>query len=91
MFTVLIIMTAGTILGYLIRNRAGLIRYIEHSINTAIYLLLFSLGISVGANETIIRNLGTLGLAALALTAGAVAGSVGLSYLTYQLFFAPKE
>ncbi|MDQ7799201.1 MAG: LysO family transporter [Candidatus Edwardsbacteria bacterium] len=91
MFTVLIIMTAGIILGYLIRRKTRVIRYIGSAINIAIYLLLFLLGISVGANETIIRNLATLGLTAIALTAGAVAGSVGLSYFTYKLFFAPKE
>ncbi|HAD81379.1 MAG: hypothetical protein A2509_05825 [Candidatus Edwardsbacteria bacterium RIFOXYD12_FULL_50_11] len=91
MFTVLIIMTAGIILGYLIRRKTRIIRYIGSAINLAIYLLLFLLGISVGANETIIRNLGTLGLTAIALTAGAVAGSVGLSYFTYQIFFVAKE
>ena len=91
MFTVLLLMTAGIIVGYLARNVSGAVKYLDRLINAAIYLLLLMLGISVGSNETIIRNLGTLGLTALALTLGAVAGSVGLSYFTYKLFFAPKE
>ncbi len=91
MFTVLAIMSAGIILGYLVRNKIRLIKYIDHSINIAIYLLLFLLGISVGANKTIMNNLGSLGLKALLLALGAVAGSVGLSYLTYKMFFAAKK
>jgi len=91
MFTVLAIMSAGIILGYLIRNKIRFIKYIDHSINIAIYLLLFLLGISVGANKTIMNNLGSLGLKALLLALGAVAGSVGLSYLTYKMFFAAKK
>lgn len=88
MFTVLAIMSAGIILGYLIRNKIRFIKYIDPSINIAIYLLLFLLGISVGGNRTVMDNLGSLGFNALLLAAGAVAGSVGLSYLTYKLFFA---
>jgi len=91
MFTVLTIMSAGIILGYLVRNKIRLIKYFDHSINIAIYLLLFLLGISVGANKTIMNNLGSLGLKALLLALGAVAGSVGLSYLTYKMFFAAKK
>lgn len=91
MLTVLLLMTQGIVLGYLIRNVSGAVKYLDRLVNAAIYLLLLLLGISVGSNETIIRNLGTLGLTAIALTAGAVAGSVGLSYFTYKLFFAAKE
>ncbi|MBU1355738.1 MAG: lysine exporter LysO family protein [Candidatus Edwardsbacteria bacterium] len=91
MFTVLAIMSAGIILGYMIRNKIRFIKYIDHSINIAIYLLLFLLGISVGGNRTVMDNLGSLGFNALLLAAGAVAGSVGLSYLTYKLFFAADK
>ncbi len=91
MFTVLTIMSAGVVLGYVIRHKTRFIKYIDLSINIAIYLLLFLLGISVGANKIILDNLGTLGFNALLLAAGAVAGSVGLSYLTYKLFFAADK
>ena len=91
MFTVLAIMSAGIILGYLIRNKIRFIKYIDPSINIAIYLLLFLLGISVGGNRTVMDNLGSLGFNALLLAMGAVAGSVGLSYLTYKMFFATDK
>ena len=41
-----------------------------------IWVLLFLLGIEVGGNESIIRNLSTLGIEALLLTMGAVLGSI---------------
>jgi uncharacterized membrane protein YbjE (DUF340 family) len=91
MFTVLLLMLLGMVLGYLIRNRQKAVKLIERLINWAIYLLLLLLGISVGANQTIMKNLATLGVTALALTLGAMAGSVGLAYFTYKLFFAAKE
>jgi len=91
MFTVLIIMSAGVILGYLIRNAKSLVKYIDISVNLAIYLLLFLLGVSVGGNRTIMSNLGGLGLKALMLAIGAVAGSVGLSYLAYKNFFETRK
>jgi uncharacterized membrane protein YbjE (DUF340 family) len=91
MFTVLLLMLLGMVLGYLIRNRQKAVKLIDRLINWAIYLLLLLLGISVGANQTIMKNLATLGVTALALTLGAVAGSVGLAYFTYKLFFAEKK
>jgi uncharacterized membrane protein YbjE (DUF340 family) len=84
-------MSAGIILGYLVRNKIELIKYVDHAIRVSIYLLLFLLGISVGANRTVMDNLGSLGFNALLLAAGAVASSVGLSYLTYKMFFVTDK
>jgi uncharacterized membrane protein YbjE (DUF340 family) len=84
-------MTAGIILGYLIRHKIRFIKYIDPATNLAIYLLLFLLGISVGGNRAIMDNLVSLGFNALLLALGAVAGSVGLSCLAYRMFFIAKE
>jgi uncharacterized membrane protein YbjE (DUF340 family) len=78
------------IFGYMVREKIWLVRFFDRSVNVAIYLLLFLLGISVGGNKIIMANLGGLGLKALLLAIGAVAGSAGLSYLTYKLFFQEK-
>jgi len=91
MFTVLLLILLGLILGYLIRNKQKAVKLIDRLINWAIYVLLLLLGISVGANETIMNNLATLGVTALVLTLGAVSGSVGLAYFTHKLFFAAKK
>ena len=53
----------------------------------AIYLLLFFIGISVGGNEQIMKNLDKIGLNAFLLTLAAVMGSILVSYLFYVKFF----
>jgi uncharacterized membrane protein YbjE (DUF340 family) len=91
MLTVVAIMTAGMLVGYIIRKKSMLIKINDKLIMYAIYLLLFILGLSIGANEVIMKNLPTLGLKALALTLGGVIGSVLLGWFTYVRFFKSKE
>ncbi|MBS3742135.1 MAG: LysO family transporter [Candidatus Cloacimonetes bacterium] len=91
MLTVLALMTAGVILGFLLRDKCKIIKHIDKLINIAIYLLLFLLGISVGTNRTIINHLDKLGAEALVLSIGAVAGSVTLAFFTYKYFFKQEE
>ena len=85
MFTIIGIMLTGMLVGYLLRSKRLL--WIHKVITLLIWLLLFLLGIDVGGNETIIRNLHAIGLEALAITFAAVAGSVlaawGRWYLVY--------
>jgi uncharacterized membrane protein YbjE (DUF340 family) len=91
MFTVLIIMSMGILAGLLVRNKPKLARWNDRAVNLAIYLLLFLLGVSVGGNKQIMANLGSLGLKALILAVGAIAGSVGLSCLAYKNFFEARK
>jgi len=84
-------MTIGIILGFLLQNKVKITKFIDPSINIAIYALLFLLGVSVGINETIINNLGTLGVQALLLTFGGVTGSVVLAYFVHKIFFKTSE
>lgn len=91
MLTVVAIMTAGMVVGYIIRKKSMLIKINDKLIMYAIYLLLFILGLSIGANEVIMKNLPTLGLKALALTLGGVIGSILLAWFTYVRFFKSKE
>ena len=58
MFTVIGIMFAGIGAGYLLR-RVGWLQKVGTSITYTIYLLLFLLGLSVGANREIVDNLAT--------------------------------
>lgn len=91
MFTVILIMTSGMVAGYFLRNRKWVSKPVGIVITWAIYLLLFLLGISVGTNDTIISNIGKIGIQALLLTIGAVTGSILLSWLTYKFFFRKHE
>ena len=65
MFTIIGIMLTGMLVGYLLRSKRLL--WIHKVITLLIWLLLFLLGIDVGGNETIIRNLHAIGLEALAI------------------------
>jgi uncharacterized membrane protein YbjE (DUF340 family) len=57
----------------------------------AIYLLLFLLGVAIGTNEVIVKNLPALGFKALLISLGGVLGSVLVAWLAYRLWFAPKK
>ena len=87
MFTVLLLMGLGIAIGFAVQHNTSIVKRLDPVINVAIYALLFFLGVSVGTNETIIQNLGTLGLQAILLSIGAVAGSVLLAFFTYRFFF----
>lgn len=91
MLTVVAIMTLGIVFGYFIRNKSKFIKTNDKLIMWAIYLLLFVLGVTIGANQIIMTNLPTLGLKALAITLGGVLGSVLLAWFTYIRFFKAKE
>ena len=91
MLTVVLIMVAGIVLGYFLRSRRRLAAVNDRFITYAIYLLLLLLGISIGANKTIVANLPILGVKALIITAGAVLGSIILALITYNLFFKEKK
>ncbi|HZJ73460.1 MAG TPA: LysO family transporter [Perlabentimonas sp.] len=91
MFTVLIVMVVGVFFGYFLRNRKKLVKFADKFTMWAIYLLLFLLGIAVGANEIIMKNLPRLGLKALIISLGGIAGSVLLAWAAYVIWFKPKN
>ncbi len=90
MITVLLIMSAGILIGWIFHSKIKFLRITEFLTNWAIYLLLFMLGLSVGTNDTILKNFGEIGLQAITLTLFAVLGSVLTAWLTYNLFFKKK-
>lgn len=79
------------LLGFLLRAKQRIVSGNEKLINYAIYLLLFLLGVSIGSNEQIMSSLSTLGLMALVVAMGAVAGSVLAGFLVFKLFFKKND
>ena len=78
MLKIVMIMLCGIGTGYLLRNKK------MSFIGTAlIWVLLFLLGIEVGANPRIINGLQTLGLEAIVLT---IAGSLGSAIFAWALW-----
>ncbi|HRG03243.1 MAG TPA: LysO family transporter, partial [Paludibacteraceae bacterium] len=74
MFIVLSFMLAGIIVGYLLRSKK--IRFFQGLIITLIWLLLFLLGLEIGANKEVVSQFGKLGLEAFIIAAGGTLGSV---------------
>ncbi len=91
MITILIVMAVGIIFGRIASRKKGFLKINEKLLSIAIYFLLFILGLSVGLNETVINNLDKIGLQAALITAGAIAGSVAVSWLVYKIFFKSEE
>lgn len=85
MFTVIGIMFCGIAVGYFFRKVEWL-QKIGKPISYTILLLLFLLGISVGANESIVNNLTTLGGQALLIASAGTLGSVLAAWGVYHFF-----
>jgi uncharacterized membrane protein YbjE (DUF340 family) len=87
MFTVLLSLSLGLLLGFLLRYRLPLLRAADKFATWAVLWLIFLLGVSVGSNDVVLANLDRLGLQALILSAGAVIGSVLTCQLVTTFFF----
>ncbi len=87
MLIVVLFLFSGILIGYVLQNKESIIRITERLSTWFIYLFLFLLGISVGANEEVIKNFGRLGIQAIILAFGAVLGSVITAYFVYRVFF----
>ncbi len=81
MFIVIAFMLAGIAVGYALRSIK--ISFIHRIVLTLIWVLLFLLGLEVGANETVVRQFGTLGLQALLLATGGTLGSLFFAWLLW--------
>lgn len=91
MIEIILIMAAGIAVGYAIRGRKRLVKVVDRLTMYSICLLLFLLGVAIGVNELIVKNMHILGLRAFVLSLGGVMGSVFLSWIAYSLWFKPKS
>jgi len=90
MFIVIGIMFGGIAFGYFLR-RVTLFQKMSNPIFYTILLLLFMLGLSVGANKTIMSNLATLGWQALLIAIAGTLGSIIMAKIVYNRFFRERE
>jgi len=91
MLIVLGVLTAGIFIGWLLRQKSALEKWVNYGILGFIFLLLFVLGLEVGSNEKIVSGLGKLGWIAALISFSAIFFSVLLSWLIYHLFFKSKS
>lgn len=90
MFVVIGLMIGGVLIGSLLRNKFDFSR-VGRLITWVIYALLFLLGVSVGINKQIMDHLTTLGVEALVMTLGAIAGSVLVAWALYKYLFQSSQ
>jgi uncharacterized membrane protein YbjE (DUF340 family) len=81
MFIVLAFMLAGIAFGYVFRRWK--MRFIHGLILTLIWLLLFLLGLEIGANESVVSRFPKFGLHAFLLAIGGTLGSVLAAWLLW--------
>ena len=89
MFKILIIIILGVGVGFALRQRFS-IKIVSKVIMILIYMLLLILGIVVGANETIVSNIGTIGVKAAVISIAAVVGSMIMAKILYHLLYKGK-
>lgn len=82
MFKIILIMASGIAIGWMLRRRK--LTHLGKVTNFLIWVLLFLLGVEVGGDERIIRGIASLGLEAVAVAAGGVAGSALLALLLWR-------
>ena len=86
---ILLFLAAGMFVGYLLRSRKNVLATARTAATWSLYLLIFFLGVSVGANPAVVRGLGRLGIQALILSAGGILGSVLVARLVSRAGFGP--
>jgi len=89
MFKIILIMASGIAIGWLLRGRK--LPYLGRVTNILIWVLLFLLGVEVGGDERIIKGIASLGVEAIAVAVGGVAGSALLALLLWRRARGGKE
>ncbi len=79
-------MFAGVAAGLLMRKVRAL-AHIGKAISATIFIMLFFLGVKIGADKNIVYNLSTLGIQALVLALAGAMGSVVFASLLYRFLF----
>ena len=90
MFIIIGIIILGIFLGVLFRSKINP-AIVSKLMSAIICILLLVLGIMVGSNEHIVKNLPTLGYKAVIITFGAILGSVVVTFALDRLVFKKRR
>ena len=89
MFTVVLIMIAGVVVGLVSRGRFTC--FVSRVVTVLIWLLLFLLGVEVGCNDNVVNGLRELGVEALVLAAAGSFGSAAFAWLLWRIAVKHKD
>ena len=90
MVYLILTLAAGMAVGYLCRN-FKLLKHTGKAISVTICVMLFSMGVMIGMDDDLLKNLSVLGLQALVLALAGAAGSVIMASLLYRSLFRKEE
>ena len=82
-------LAAGICAGRLL-NRFRFLKHTGAAVSVIICLMLFVMGVKIGADENILKNVSALGLQALLFAAAGIAGSVLAASLLYRTVYRDK-
>lgn len=86
MIYLILTLSAGICAGFICR-RSRFLRHTGTVVSAVICLMLFFMGVKIGADENILKNLSGLGLQALLFAIAGIAGSVLAAALLYKTVF----
>ncbi|MFW6372045.1 MAG: LysO family transporter [Bacteroidota bacterium] len=87
MVIAILLLFIGFLTGMFLRKKQSLKKAATLLLSFSIYLLLFFMGMNVGASDEIIQGFFQLGEIALVLTIFVIAGSIFISWIIYRFFF----
>lgn len=87
MLQILFIFGFSIMAGVLLRQRHRLLAWCSRTADWAVCLMLFLLGLGLGASDKLVGNLATLGWLGLAFCLASVAGSLLLIWPVYVWWF----
>jgi len=90
MWMIIICLVVGILIGYFNILPDDFGKLASYLTTSGLFLLLLTMGISIGINNQIIDNLDKLGIEAIILAAGSVVGSVVL-LLFFELYFKSSD
>ena len=65
--------------------------YLDKGMTVMIVILVFTMGLRMGANEEVISNLGQIGLQAICITLATIGGSIGFVLILRRLFRVGRD
>lgn len=87
MLTIFIALCIGIILGYAQRKRPSFMHAADKCAKWLVCLLLLSLGLNIGGNDSIVTQFGVIGLTTLLICAGSTVGSALAGWAALKICF----
>ena len=91
MITVALLIIAGVVAGYFLKEKQTFVKYSGKVTMWLIYLLLFFLGLTIGNNEFIMQQLPEIGFKAMVINFVAIGGGVGLAFAYQSLTLKTRQ